>query len=274
MQELPRPLARFLFVVLACAIIPLAAHAADDTPLTKEQIKQFLQTAEIIKSKPSSKGVTHPWQLTLSNGSITHDASFQSIDEHKSQMKLASGKVELGFVDSYKYNIAAYRLAELLGLDDLLPVYVERRWQGKTGSLSWYLPVKMDDVERVEKKMEPPDSDNWNRQMYRIRVFDELIYDTDPNLTNVLIGEDWTVWRVDFSRAFRTNKDLRIPKNLLKCDRQLFEKLKALKAEELAEKAKDYLNKDEVKSVMTRRDRIVAIFQTLIAEKGEKEVLY
>jgi len=122
MQELPRPLARFLFVVLACAIIPLAAHAADDTPLTKEQIKQFLQTAEIIKSKPSSKGVTHPWQLTLSNGSITHDASFQSIDEHKSQMKLASGKVELGFVDSYKYNIAAYRLAELLCLDDLLPV--------------------------------------------------------------------------------------------------------------------------------------------------------
>jgi len=180
----------------------------------------------------------------------------------------------LGFVDSYKYNIAAYRLAELLGLDDLLPVYVERKWQGKTGSLSWYLPVKMDDVERVEKKMEPPDPDNWNKQMYRIRVFDELIYDTDPNLTNVLIGEDWTVWRVDFSRAFRTNKDLRVPKNLLKCDRQLFEKLKALKAEELAEKTKDYLNKDEVKSVMTRRDRIVAIFQTLIAEKGEKEVLY
>lgn len=175
MQELPKPLARFLFVVLACAIIPLAALAADDTPLNKEQIKQFLQTAEIIKSKPSSKGVTHPWQLTLSNGSITHDASFQSIDEHKPQMKLASGKVELGFVDSYKYNIAAYRLAELLGLDDLLPVYVERKWQGKTGSLSWYLPVMMDDVERVEKKMEPPDPDNWNKQMYRIRVFDELI---------------------------------------------------------------------------------------------------
>jgi hypothetical protein len=39
--------------------------------------------------------------------------------------------------------------------------------------------------------------------MYRIRVFDELVYDRDPNLTNVLIGEDWTVWRVDFSRAFQ-----------------------------------------------------------------------
>ena len=274
MRELPKPLARLLVVLLACVIIPLAAHAADDTSLTKEQIKQFLLTAEIIKSKPSSKGVTHPWHLTLSNGTITHDASFQPIDEHKSQMKLASGKVELGFVDSYKYNIAAYRLAELLGLDNMLPVYVERTWQGKTGSLSWYLPAKMDDVERVEKKIEPPDPDKWNKQMYRIRVFDELVYDTDPNLTNVQIGEDWTVWRVDFSRAFRTNKDLRVPKNLVKCDRQLFEKLKALKAEEVAEKTKNYLNKDEVKSVMARRDKIVATFQTLIAEKSEKEVLY
>ena len=274
MQGLLRPLTRPLLVVLAGVIFPVAAHAADSAPLTKEQVKQFLQTAEVIKSKPSSKGVTHPWRLTLSDGTITHDASFQSIDEHKSEMKLASGKVEIDFVDSYKYNIAAYQLAELVGLDDMLPVYVERKWQGKTGSLSWWLPVKMDDVERVEKKIEPPDPDRWNKQMYRIRVFDELVYDTDPNLTNVQIGEDWTVWRVDFSRAFRTNKDLRVPKNLVKCDRQLFEKLKALKAEEVAEKTKNYLNNDEVKSVMARRDKIVATFQTLIAEKGEKEVFY
>ena len=274
MQELPRPLARFLFVVLACVIIPLAAHAADDTPLTKEQIKQFLLTAEIIKSKTSSRGVTHPWRLTLSNGTITQDASFQSIDEHKSEMKLASGRVEFDFVDSYKYNIAAYQLAELLGLDDMLPVYVERQWQGKTGSLSLYFPVKIDDAERVEKKIEPPDPDKWNKQMYRIRVFDELIYDTDPNLTNVLIGEAWTIWRIDFSRAFRKNKELRVPTNLVKCDRQRFEKLKALKADEVTEKTKNYLTKYEVNGVMARRDKIVATFQTLIAEKGEKEVLY
>ena len=52
------------------------------------------------------------------------------------------------------------------------------------------------------------------------------------------------------------------------------EKLKALKSDELAEKTKDYLTKDEVKGVMARRDKIVATFQSLIAEKGEKEVLY
>jgi hypothetical protein len=189
-------------------------------------------------------------------------------------MKLESGKVEIGFVDSYKYNIAAYQLAELVGLDDMLPVYVERKWQGKTGSLCWWLPVKMDDADRVAKKIEVPDNDKWNKQMYRVRIFDELVYDTDSNLTNVLIGEDWTIWRVDFSRAFRTSKDLCEPKNLVKCDRQLFEKLKVLKADELTEETKRYLTKSEVNGVMARRDKIVVTFQALIAEKREKEVLY
>ena len=274
MQESFRYLTRPLIVALVCTIIPLAAPGADDAALTKDQIKVFLQTASVIKNKPSSKGVTHPWRLTLSDGTITHDASFQSIDEHKPEMKMDSGRVEFGFVDSYKYNLAAYQLAELVGLDDMLPVYVERKWQGKTGSLSWWLPVKMDEADRVAKKIAAPDTDKWNKQMYRVRVFDELVYDTDPNLTNVLIGEDWTVWRIDFSRAFRTNKDLRDPKNLVKCDRQLLEKLKNLTANDLAEKTKRYLTKSEVNGVMARRDKIVATFQTLIAEKGEKEILY
>lgn len=264
----------FAVAVLACLITPLVAPAADESSLTRDQIKEFLRTAEVINSRPSSKGVTHPSRLTLSNGTITHDASFQSVDEHKPEMKLQSGREEINFVDSYKYNIAAYRLAELLGIDDMLPVYVERKWEGQTGSLSWWLPVKMDEADRVAKKIEPPDIERWNQQMARIRVFDELVYDTDPNLTNVLIGEDWTIWRIDFTRAFRTYKDLRVPKNLVKCDRQLFEKMRALKGDELADAAKNYLTKPEVNAVMARRDKIVAIFQTLIAEKGEKEVLY
>ena len=60
----------------------------------------------------------------------------------------------------------------------------------------------------------------------------------------------------------------------MKCDRQLFEKLKALKGDELTEKTKSYLTKAEVNGVVARRDKIVATFQALIAEKGENEVLY
>ena len=83
---------------------------------------------------------------------LTHDASFQAIDEHKTNVTLASGTVEMNFVDSYKYNIAAYELAVLIGLDDMLPVYVQRSWQGNPGSLSWWLPVKMDEEERIKQK--------------------------------------------------------------------------------------------------------------------------
>jgi hypothetical protein len=84
-----------------------------------------------------------------------------------------AGRTELNFVDSYKYNIAAYRLAEMLGVEDMLPVYVECKYQGDPGCLSWWLPVKMEE-ERVKQKIDAPDSDAWNNQMYRIRVFDEF----------------------------------------------------------------------------------------------------
>jgi hypothetical protein len=90
----------------------------------------------------------------------------------------------------------------------------------------------------------------------------------------VLFGPDFKIYRVDFSRAFRLYKNLRDPKNLVRCDRQLLEKLKALDANQVSEKTKHYLSKDEVKAVMARRDKIIAQFQQMISEKGEKEVLY
>jgi hypothetical protein len=90
--------------------------AADESTPNKEQIKHFLLTAKVVGSKQSVKGVTQPWTLTLSDGTLTHDASFQPVDEHKTNVTLASGRTEMNFTDSYKYNIAAYTLAELLGL--------------------------------------------------------------------------------------------------------------------------------------------------------------
>jgi hypothetical protein len=42
----------------------------------------------------------------------------------------------------------------------------------------------------------------------------------------------------------------------------------------VSEKTKRYLTKDEINGVMARRDKIVAKFNSLIAQKGEKEILY
>jgi len=262
-----------ILAAVICLTCQLFGVAADEPTLTREQIKQFLLTAKVVNSREAKKGITHTLRLTLSDGTVTHDASFQQIDEHKSEMKLAT-HTEINFVDSYKYNIAAYALAELLSMEDMLPVYVERKWAGKVGSLSWWLPVKMDEAERHKQKLTAPDADAWNNQMYKIRVFDNLVYDSDPNLTNVLIGENWKIWRIDFTRAFRPFNELTDPKGLVRCDRHLLEKLKDLDANALTEKTKQYLTKDEVKAVMQRRDKIVAQFQKMIAEKGENEVLY
>lgn len=250
------------------------AVAANDTTLTNEQIEQFLLTAKIVGAKPAHKGSTNTVRLTLSDGNLTHDAHFQPIDEHKATTQMASGRTEMNFVDSYKYNIAAYRLAAILGLDDVVPVYVERKYKGDSGSLSWWLPIKMDEADRVKQKIDVPDADAWNNQMYRIRVFDQLVYDDDANLTNVLIDNDWKIWRIDFTRAFRIKKDLKEPGDLVRCDRQLLEKLKKLDRDDLAQRTKHYLNKEEVQALMLRRDKIVERFQQLIAEKGEAAVLY
>src|ERR1700693_4940804 len=153
---------RLILAAAACLIGGLFAVAGDEPNLSKEQIKQFLVTAKVVKSHESKKGITHTSRLTLSDGTITHDASFQPIDEHKREKKFSNGAVELNFVDSYKYNIAAYALAELIGMDDMLPVYVERKYEGQEGSLSWWLPVKMDEAERYKQKIKAPDVDAWN----------------------------------------------------------------------------------------------------------------
>jgi hypothetical protein len=273
MKPFYSPWRTLILAAVLCLACQLFAVAADEPTLTKEQMKQFLLTAKVVGSREAKKGITGTMRLTLSDGTVTHDASFQSIDEHKAVKQLAMGP-ELNFVDSYKYNIAAYELAELLGLDNLVPVYVERKWNGNPGSLSWWLPVKMDEAERLKQKIATPDADAWNNQMYKVRVLDQLVSDSDPNLTNVLIGENWQIWRIDFTRAFRPNKDLKSPKDLVRCDRQLLEKLKVLDANALTEKTSHYLSKDQIRAVMARRDKIVAQFQQMIAAKGENEVLY
>jgi len=233
-------------------------------------------TAKVTAAKHTAKGITDPWRLTLSDGTTTHEVIFQSIDVHKTSNQLSSGQTEFNFVDSYKYNIAGYELAELLGLDDMIPVHVERQWNGMIGSMSWLVTSKMDELDRKNRKIDVPAANltAWNNQMHKVRVFNELIYDTDGNMTNVLITEDWKIWRVDFTRAFRLYKNIKDAKNLERCDRALLAKLKALNEAELTQRTKNFLTKPEVQGVMARRDKIVAYFQKLITEKGEGEVLY
>lgn len=244
------------------------------TLLAKEDVRRFLLSGEIIKGEEIGKGLTRPWRLTLTNGNLTHDASFQDIDIRVLEAGFAGGGRELNFCDSYHYNIAAYELACLLGLDDMVPVTVEREWRGKKGSLTWWVDVKLDDEERVKKGLMPPDTLAWNRQMHKVRVFSQLVYDTDRHLQNILISEDWRIWMIDFTRAFRTIRKLQDAKELLKCELTLLDRLRGLVRDDVARALGDHLTKWETDALMSRRDLIVAHFNKLITERGESQILY
>jgi hypothetical protein len=205
---------------------------------------------------------------------ITHDAHFQSIAERQNYKQLERG-AEINFVDSYLYNIAAYELAGLIGLEDMLPVTIERTWQGKAGAMAWWFSTLMTEGERREKKISPPDVEAFNRSIHKVEVFTELIYDTDRwNPGNILIGKNWEVYMVDFTRAFRLYHELMHPKDLVRCSRELLAKLRALDRKVLAARVGNHLTKREIDGIMKRRDKIVAHFETLIAKKGEGAVLY
>jgi len=254
------------------------AAVAPAPELSVDQIKTFLKSAKIVHESNTSKGVTAPRRLTLSDGVIRHDAIFQAIDDHQTAANLSrgvgAGTTELRFVDSYKYNIAAYEVATLLGLDNMMPVYVERRWDGKTGSISWFVTTMMDESDRLKKKIEPPNSAEWNNQMYRMRVFSSLLRDTDRNLTNVLITPDWKIMMIDFSRAFRLQPELLHLADLNRIDRRLLTKLETLSADSVKKATADFLTKSELDAMMQRRDLLVAHYKKLIADVGEDKVLY
>ena len=102
-------------VVLASFALMGTPAAADEPTLTEEHKIDFMQHAKVIASKPEKKGKSDALRLTLTDGKVTYDASFQSIDERKMQGPGPRGGMELNFRDYWGYNIAGYRIAKLLG---------------------------------------------------------------------------------------------------------------------------------------------------------------
>ena len=267
--------------VLAAALISLPGHFSPvfgqeaETPprLTREQQEEFLRTARIIRRRGIPRGITNPIRATLTDGKLTHDAQIQSVDIWKVKSTTIRG-TELNFTDSYKYNIVAYRLDKLLDLG-MIPVSVNRKVGGRGSAVSWWIDdVQMDERTRIGRKIAVPDLEPWNCQMYCLRVFDQLIYNVDRTLENMMITNDWTVWMIDHTRAFRLHTKLKNEKNLVKCDRRLLAGLRELNDETLQKELRPYLTKAQIKALLKRRDRIVEFFDQAIAEKGEEEVLF
>jgi hypothetical protein len=251
----------------------LSQQAAPATTLSREEKEQFLLKAKIVRSRGLSEGITGSRRGTLSDGNFTHRAHIQTIDERKTVFQSAQG-TEFNFIDSYKNNLAAYRLDELLDLG-MVPVCVKRNFQGNPASFTWWVDnFLMTEKQRYSKKVKAPTPETWNKQIYCVRVFDELIYNTDRNLGNLVITKNWRIWMIDHTRAFRFHKTLKDPKNLVKCDRHFLAALRGLQKEPLEKVLGEYLSSPQIEALLARRDLIVAFFDKAVAEKGEQAVLY
>src|SRR5437868_6674938 len=121
----------------ALALAPGYLGAVD--ALTLEQKEGFLRTAKIVKTYSVPKGITATVRVTLSDGTTTHDASVQKVNEAKNFFQPDTGLPETNFKDSYAFNIAAWKLAKLLGLDDMLPPSVDRRHDGQPAAFTWWI---------------------------------------------------------------------------------------------------------------------------------------
>jgi hypothetical protein len=241
-------------------------------PLNDQQMEHFLMEAEVVKIKSLSVGITNSRRATLTLGGLTHDAHVQTIDEYKQRFDGAKG-VEINFRDSYRYNIAAYRLDRLIGLG-IIPVSVERKIGGTRASVTWWMDdIAMMELERHKKKMQAPNPEDWNDQMYQVRVFNQLVYNMDPNLGNVLITKDWKIRLVDFSRAFRWHKNLKDSKELVNIDRRVYNGLRDLTGEKLAAAMGPVLSDPEQQGVLARRAKLLEFFDAKIKQQGEAAVI-
>jgi len=272
---------RFVFIISFILVVGFSTQIlAQFTQLElddREKWEQRLKDAEIVGQEQlgGKEAVTEPWVLNL------------EIDGEKFRgiWKNPMGRMK-GFLESWKWEIAAYRLDKLLGLD-MVPVTVEKRFQGDLGSCQLWIEdtdtlktQKDEDIKKLSYQVYP-----WNLSLFKQRAWDNLIYNTDRHLNQYLVTKDWRMLLIDHSRSFATSKasmrrliyDEKYkegPFLMKQLPRTLYENIKALTAERIKDAVGDYLTDEEINAVLTRRDLIVAWVDNYSKKNPEAEVLY
>jgi hypothetical protein len=262
---------------LLLAVAPALAQLTDEEVANREGTEAFLTDSEIVESRKmsQSEGVTEPYQLTLELGDRKEDALWKD----------PQGRVG-GFIEGWKYEIAAYRMDVYLGTD-MVPATVEKRFESNRGSCQVWIETWMDMDQMTQQKIDPPGNKvaSFNKRIYLQRAFDNLIANEDRHLRNILLTEDWRVILIDHSRSFRsskrhqkklifTEKHREGPKIMKKLPRQFMEGIEALDEAKMKEIVGEYLTEAEISAVLLRRDLIVEEVNRLIEENGESATLY
>jgi len=239
--------------------------------------EEFLKTAEITGQRQLGGGeaVTAPWRLALEKDGIKRNALWKNPEG-----------LQKGYLEGWKWEIAAYRLDRYLELN-MVPPTVEREFQGKRGCCQLWVTADMDLRRKEREKVKTP-SDKvyyWNNAIYLQRAFDNLIANEDRHSGTILLTKDWRMILIDHSRSFRTSKEfiteliytekhIEGPKIMRKLARAFVEKLKAMNFDLISKIVEPYLTKEEIEAVLIRRNLMLQEIARIIEKHGEDNVLY
>ena len=250
---------------------PPAATAAH--PLSDAAMEAFLAKAKIVSITKLGIGTTKSRRATLSDGTLTHDAHVQIVDEQKTD-RAARTVGDRTFTDSYRYNIAAYRLARLVGMTNV-PPSVERTVEGSRAAVTWWIDdVLMDEQERKKKNTSGPNPVRTGRQLRAMHIWDELIHNTDRNQGNIIWATDWTLWLIDHTRSFQPVDALLKPQEVSAAEASQLKALRGLTEASIAKAVGSSLTRLEILATLQRRDRIVKLLDAHIAKQGEAAVIF
>jgi len=286
----------FLAMLAACLGFILVAPAAATRQLKPEEIagradlETFLETADIVMAREIGQGVTKPWRLTLEKNGVRRDAVWKDVDR---TVMNRGERVR----DSWKSEVAAYRLDKLIGLN-LVPPCVEREFapppstRKSKGSLSFWVESRMNYLEMQEQNIAFPAgrSIEFDRMKYLVRLWDCLIANADRTQQNILLTEDWRTVMIDHSRAFQPaarfarqlifgtdgmqKLDDGRPLLLRLVRRALYERILALDAKTIREAAGAFLEEGQVDGIVARIALIRKEVEAMVATDGESKVFY
>jgi hypothetical protein len=241
--------------VAAPAIDP--AKCSLTWPGFEQKMEEALVSGKVVKMEDVPIGVTKPQRATLENGS-------------RFAWKPLRPGYNKGYMESYKSEIAAYKLDRMLDLH-MVPPIVERNMDGKTGAaVYWVENTRGWSVAEPPKGPEPL----WSLQLTRMKMFDLLIANIDRNQGNLIYDADWHLFLIDHSRAFIAKKDLKGLAPLGRVDRKLWEKMQALTMGDLDRGLEKWVGTSEKKALLARRDLMAKNISELVKKRGEASVFY